>query len=325
MQFVKYNSIINTFKGDELDFIRINHADDLKGVTWNIYEKIHGANFSLWYDGVELRSAKRSSFCSEDFFSSKDVVERYTANVHACFAMLKKPIVIYGELFGGHYDGTFKAPHAKRIQQEVQYCPHNDFAVFDIATINEDSTLTFLDEAEFQDVAFASGFFTAPFLGTMNTLDEAIAVDPVFQTIVPTRWSLKRLENNMAEGVVIKPSKPLFMYDNKRIIFKKKNDLFKEEKSVEVKSAATDEFVQFFEVLKSKYTKNRFNNVLSHEGDKLEYKDYFMLFYQDSVDECDKIVYNSFTEQQQKLLRVLSAKYIWPIIKDTFPKDREVA
>lgn len=322
MKFQKYNSIVNTFRGDELDYIRITHAEELKDVTWNVYEKIHGANFSMWYDGETLKTAKRSGWAEPNFFNSQSVVEKYTANVKALYALLKKPCVVYGEIFGGMYDGIKSDAHTKQIQTEVKYCPHNDFAVFDIATINDDSSLTYLNEAEFQDTAFAAGFFTAPFLGEYKTLDEAIAVDVDFTTLVPHRWALVKLEKNFAEGVVIKPSVPLFMYDNKRIIFKKKVSCFKEAKSVVVPSSTTDEFLAFFEQVKNNITVNRMTNVFSHLGEGQEARIYFTEFMKDCIDDCDKVVYNSFSELQKKLLLNLSAKYAWPIIREVaYKKD----
>lgn len=123
------------------------------------------------------------------------------------------------------------------------------------------------------------------------------------------------MPNNWAEGLVIKPAKPIFLPDGKRVLFKKKNELFKEGGEVVTDSCVTDEFAKFNTRLATCFTVNRFNNVVSHYGTNERMEFYFDMFIQDAIDEVDREVYNNFTDSQKKLLRKLSAKYIWPIIK----------
>ena len=60
-------------------------------------------------------------------------------------------IIIYGELYGGHYKHPEIASlkEAIRIQKGIDYCPENDFYAFDIK----------LNDTHYLDVTTANSFF----------------------------------------------------------------------------------------------------------------------------------------------------------------------
>ena len=59
MRFRKYLDIENSYRKKFLDIVVAEKLD--KG-EFVIQEKAHGANLSFWYDGKDLKSAKRGGF-----------------------------------------------------------------------------------------------------------------------------------------------------------------------------------------------------------------------------------------------------------------------
>ena len=69
MKFKRYNSIENTYRTKTINTIA---EQGKSGGEWVVEEKVHGANFSFWFDG-NLKTAKRSGFVGNDgenFFNS---------------------------------------------------------------------------------------------------------------------------------------------------------------------------------------------------------------------------------------------------------------
>ena len=62
MEFKKYSSIENTYRKAEIDYIRQNAFD--RG-DFIIEEKVHGSNFAFYYDGTEIKCAKRTQFIDD--------------------------------------------------------------------------------------------------------------------------------------------------------------------------------------------------------------------------------------------------------------------
>ena len=59
-------------------------------------------------------------------------------------------------------------------------------------------------------------------------LCDVIDYNPYFETTLPDRLGLPKVDDNIAEGVVIKPIKDMTLNSGKRIIIKKKNERFAE-------------------------------------------------------------------------------------------------
>lgn len=88
-------------------------------------------------------------------------------------------------------------------------------------------------------------------------------------------WKILRMPNeiegNIREGHVIKPLNSIF-YRKSRVIFKDKNDKFKENSGAKIKldkikKEYSDELFTFFETISPMICKNRFNNVSSKFGE----------------------------------------------------------
>lgn len=81
---------------------------------WIATEKIHGTNYSFLYEPTnEVIPCRRSGTLSIDpsFYNHLSVFNKYKDNLPNIFSKLKelyptlKQIQLYGELFGGLYDG----------------------------------------------------------------------------------------------------------------------------------------------------------------------------------------------------------------------------
>lgn len=59
MEFKKFSSLENTYRQNLIDKVQYEGKD---GGAWIVTEKIHGANFSFWCDGIEVKTASRTQF-----------------------------------------------------------------------------------------------------------------------------------------------------------------------------------------------------------------------------------------------------------------------
>jgi len=284
MEFKKYSSIENSYRQKILDEI---YARGMDRGDWVVSEKIHGSNFSMWMDDEGLRCAKRSGFLAvdESFFNWQSVVEAYDNHISVlykvCRSLLddlvkeeviemtddKVEIVLFGELFGGHYDHPdVDKVNVKKVQKGVQYCPWVDFYAFDLK-ING----VFMTYDIFSEIMDAVGFHYAKSL-YRGTLSECLQFPNDLVTSLPKKFDLPEIKDNISEGVVIKPVQAKFFPNGSRVILKNKNEKFKEkeQKSKKVtkpKVELTDQEVKILNKASEFATENRLRNVISHIGE----------------------------------------------------------
>lgn len=146
--------------------------------------------------------------------------------------MGEKKYTVYGELFGGAYPHPDVAPvkNVQAVQTGVYYAPDIRFCAFDIAveTGDEDGKY-YLDYETAVSYFKQSGIFYAKplFIGKFN---EAANFNIRMNSSLPGDFHLPALENNLIEGVVVKPynltGKNLFAA---RPVIKLKNPEFDED------------------------------------------------------------------------------------------------
>lgn len=253
LKFTKYPSITNSYQQKFLDMLQVR---GLTGGRWFVQEKIHGANLSLWTDHVtgDCRPAKRTSFINEadgDFFGVSRVLTLYAPQARLLAKHLGKTTVIFGEICGGHYEGQHE--QGSIVQRGVQYCPKNDFLVFDIATIEEASgDLKYLPFAEAMILACNFGLKVAPVLYS-GTLEECLEYPNEFVTKVPELiFGLPSIEGNICEGVVIRPEEDRYSsltVASSRVILKNKNSRFSENEGKPKKATVKEIPVEIQEAL----------------------------------------------------------------------------
>jgi len=276
MIFKTYNSIENAYQTRIIDQIRLQGFWE---EVFIVQEKVHGANFSFFTDGKEIKIAKRTAFIEKDekFFNAHQILERYRKNVIEVFEKVKtiypdiETVVIYGELFGGGYKHkeVDSVKDAIKVQKGVEYSPYNEFYAFDIKL----NGTTYLDTDWVNQIFDETGFFYAKIL-FQGTLEEALKFPNDFDSKIPTWLGLPEIENNICEGTIIKTLKTRYFGNGSRIILKNKNEKWTEKSKMVRKDRPIQKEVRFSENAQniwneiSKYaTANRLNNVISKIGE----------------------------------------------------------
>ena len=331
LTFKKYSSIENSFDGAFMEKVR-NHTP--VGTRFVVQEKVHGSNCSFLCDGQQIQFAKRTAIVAEDedFYQWKELAERYRERIFKVYGMIKEcfsdlqSIIVYGEMFGGAY------PHkdVKRIgamsaiQKGVYYCPAHDFYGFDIYVYTPDEAF-YLDVDATNHIFAETGFLYAETLFE-GTLDECLAYPNAFPSTLYKHFGLPEIEDNICEGVVIRPKEPLYIPNGARIIIKSKNARFAEKKGVKhapkVPKAVPDEVAELLTLAEAYFTAPRLDNVKSHIGEVsfpkdlgrvsgLLAKDVLEDFLKEHAED-----YNNLAKQEQKTLNGLLNKRAIDFIKN---------
>ncbi|AZB19766.1 RNA ligase, Rnl2 family [Chryseobacterium indologenes] len=322
MIFKTYNSIENAYQTRVIEQIILQGFGD---EVFIVQEKVHGANFSFFTDGKEIKIAKRTAFIGNDekFFNAHQILERYRKNVVEVFHAVKKlyrdvqTIVIYGELFGGGYKHKNVEPvkDAVRVQKGIEYAPYNEFYAFDIKL----NGVTYLDTDIINIIFEKTGFFYAKTL-FQGTLEEALKFPNVFNSKIPAWLGLPEL-NNMCEGTIVKTLKTRYFGNGARVILKNKNEKWIEKSKMVKKQAKiaqkpihfSEQAQNMWEEIQQYVTANRLNNVLSKTGEfepKMIGK-VIGLFAQDVLEDFEKDFPAAFAtiekEEQKRINKKLNS------------------
>ncbi|MCX8531810.1 RNA ligase, Rnl2 family [Chryseobacterium luquanense] len=325
MIFKTYNSIENAYQTRVIDQIRLQGFGD---EVFIVQEKVHGANFSFFTDGKEIKIAKRTAFIGKDekFYNAHQMLERYRKNVIDLFGKVKtihpdlETVVIYGELFGGGYKHKEVEPvkDAIKVQKGVEYAPHNEFYAFDIKL----NSTTYLDTDLVNQIFEETGFFYAKII-FQGILDEALKFPNVFDSKIPAWLGFPEIENNMCEGTIVKALKTKYFGNGSRVILKNKNEKWTEKSKMVRKDRPAQKEVHFSENAQNiwdeiqKYaTANRLNNVVSKIGEfepKMIGK-VIGLFSKDILEDFEKDFPKVFTtiekEEQKRINKKLNSLVI---------------
>lgn len=280
-EFSGYEKMPNNLKKLGLSESDFSKMEKLK---WVVTEKVHGANFSFVYENGSLKFAKRKEYLNwtDDFFGFQLVVSKLENNILRLFEKLSSDItaakyIIYGELFGGKYPHPEVAPvkdiHA--IQTGVYYTPDIEFCAFDIAIetdgtasksyLDYESAVAYFDEFKI--------FYAKPLL--IGKFNEAMNFNIRINSAVPKEFNLPELNDNLIEGVVIKPFNQLDNNDFQRPIIKLKNPEFDEEEKfheaekwsfIPNVSSKTEELSFIVDELRNYVTQNRLKSAVSKIG-----------------------------------------------------------
>lgn len=247
MEFQKFSSLENSYRQNLIEKVQHEGKD---GGLWMATEKLHGANFSFWCDGTEVKVASRTQFVDGTFYNCQTVINKYSQAVletHRALLLDGTVLVIYGELFGGN------------VQKEVEY-GEKDFCGFDVSIDGE-----IVEKVEaFSIIRFAS-IKTVPVIH-VGTFAECLALPNTFKSLLtPEGYT----EENTSEGLVIEPVEPQSFNNGSRVYFKNKTEGFSEKKR-------TPKEVKVFELSKSESelmnllleynTEQRVSNVISKIG-----------------------------------------------------------
>lgn len=294
-----------------------------------VQEKVHGANFSFFTDGKEIKIAKRTAFIEkeEKFFNARQVLKLYKDKVIEAFGKVKnlypavETVVIYGELFGGGYKHKAVEPvkDAVKVQKGIEYAPHNEFYAFDIKL----NGATYLDTEVINRIFEETGFFYAKTL-FQGSLEEALDFPNAFDSKVPAWLGLPEMEDNRCEGTIIKTLKTCYFGNGSRVILKNKNEKWiekskvvrKKEKTVQKEIRFGEDARKIWDELQQYVTTNRLNNVVSKVG---EFEPKMMgkiigLFAQDILEDFGRDFPEAFgsieKEEQKRINKKLNALVI---------------
>lgn len=184
---------------------------------WVATEKVHGAHFALVCDGVEVRPAKRRELLGEDdldeFFGVSRIWPTLSVAAARCAAILRDGeevadavVTLYGELAGGRYPhpDVPETEGAQPVQTGVWYAPGLFWLLFD-AQLTVGERRWWIAEQEVRSAAAGAGLWTVPLLarGALKQLQDLPAA---FASRVPALLGLPEIDDNLAEGYVVKPA-----------------------------------------------------------------------------------------------------------------------
>ena len=334
--FKKYSSIENSFNKEYMERVMAEMPADLEYV---VQEKVHGANTSFLCDGTEVRFAKRTSMLGdqEDFYEYNELLEAYRGRVLSLYSRVKAKypkvthISIFGEMFGGRYphDDVKVSHRLSLIQKGVCYTPEHEFYGFDIY-LAEDEQSRYLPVDEVNELFEAEGFFYARTL-FKGTLAECLKYPNAFDSKIAQWLGLPPIEDNICEGVVIRPVVPMYLRNGSRVLIKNKNERFAEKKSVKTRNKLFAEPVPYSEALKALLlevetyvTENRLANVVSHIGEVHLPKDFGKLMGMFSKDVLDDFLkehgsaYTALDKYEQKMLNKELNKLCTTLVKKVY-------
>ena len=278
IHFKKYNSIENTFDKDFMERIMIEECDKQEFV---VQEKVHGANACLITDGKTVSFGKRTGLVEADekFYDYEELLERYEQKVISLFSIVNdlfpniKTMTVFGEMFGGKYPHpeVKNNPKTMLIQKGVHYCPNHEFYAFDLYITN-DETARFLTVDESNDFFIRGGFFYAKTL-FRGTFKECIQYPNDLQSKISEWLGLPPIDDNICEGVVIRPVVATYLHNGARVLLKSKNARFAEKKAIKkrepklfVEPSYSNELNNILPIVEQYVTENKLNNVVSKIG-----------------------------------------------------------
>lgn len=313
MEFKKYSSIENSYVKSSVEQVYLHGYQEEDFV---VQEKIHGANFSFWVSDQEIRCAKRTAFLedNDNFYGWQEVLDDWKQNlIHLRdFAenyALKNfreefhQMVLFGELFGGHYKHP-DVPNSsqKQLQKGIIYHPEIKFIPFDMYINGK-----LINLMQLQERMIALNIVHVPNL-LEGTFQECMNYSNEFPSKIHELYGLPApdVESNICEGTVIKSVEPLFFRNGQRVIFKNKNDKWTE-KAQYKKNQQSKQPVElnippiFAEKINELINENRVAAVVSKIGEpRMEIMGKVLKeFNLDVIEECKTLGYFNGLEKEQ--------------------------
>jgi Rnl2 family RNA ligase len=330
MNFKSYCEIENSYNSKFIKQIR-EHAFDSAEIEWIAEVKIDGSNLQCCLDcddqfivgsrtrflkaGTDFQGyerAMRNENVQDCLIKMKSLIrERFSENFDAV-KNNRFVLRVYGELCGGMYrhPDIEKVKGAVKIQGRVSYHPDNVWIPFDIELTDENDNIIFVFSQTAVVSLCKSVGLPTPIIIKKGTFDELINLpndfnDPTGQIL----FGLPKIENNITEGIVIKPNELLRFKNGSRVMVKSKNDKFKEKTKKEPKKPKeiipmNELELKYFELYREFITESRLLSVISKIGN-VNNKAFGMIlgmFMKDLYNDFDK----EYGEEIKKLEDTLS-------------------
>lgn len=274
MSFKKYNSIENSYQGKYINRW-LAYQPELKTETYIITEKIDGANIQIYFEpNTEYKVGKRSCFIERDsnFFDIGNVLKKYETqfkNIQDNVNITNRCVRLYGEIYG------------QGIQKRVNYGDEKFLIFFDVEVHGElyspRNTMAYLDMFELPKV---------PIISIKKGIVEALETNETFNTL------LNPIENNVSEGLVIRPFHKNYYNVDEMFILKKKSEKFAEKEITKGKVKTFDEGTfKYNQLFRDYINENRVLSIFSKHGPITEVKqlgNYIKLVLEDAKEDFNK-------------------------------------
>ena len=199
----------------------------------------------------------------------------------------------------------------------------------------------YVDYEDFIKLLENSNIKSVPVLAIVDSLTKALSYPEEFDSVIYKLYNLPKIEGNQGEGIVIKPIKNQYIFDNQRVILKKKNIKYSENGRAnnrlmkeKLNNQYSDSLKELIEKTNDYINQNRLDNVLSKISKQLDSKDFGMIMKmlsQDVIKDLEKdnpelfeIVknnneeYKSFTKELSKLCTA----FLKPIFRDLLDEQK---
>ena len=332
MFFQKFPSITNSYMDKTIGIIRdMGKADD----EWVATVKVHGGNFSMFSDGIVVKSASKNGFTEQSFYGHEGVLNKYRDRVLEVFDIIQnlqsnkvKQISIYGELMGGYYNhpDVPRNPQATKIQKGISYTPDNDFYMFAVSIDGK--------WMEFDVVGGLSMILGCPsaYEVCRGTMDECLSFSNEFPDPIHKFYGLPEIEDNVTEGLIVQPVVPFKLPNGDAAILKNKNEKWLEKarkpKRERVQKVIPQVVLDQADVICEYITENRLMNVLSHHGliQKEDFgkilgmlsKDVYEDFYKENNESFDRL-----EKRDQRMVKKMAQKECVKLFQPYYNKHAE--
>ena len=286
--FKSYSDIENSYNEKVITQIREHKFDD-EQILWCATTKIDGSNFQCTIDaddnfvvGTRTRFLdKYTEFQGYERAVQSQKIEsklRYMKKyLQESFELVKDKqfaLRVYGELCGGMYlhPDVEKVKGVGKIQGRISYHPDIVWIPFDIDIIDtENNIIHVFNVTSVYNLCSRVNLVSVPILA-VGTFDEMLKYPNDFNdTTGHDLFNLPYIENNIAEGVVIRPLNSLRFGNGSRVIIKNKNDKFKERVSKAPKEPKevipmNELELKWYEIYREFITESRVMSVISKIG-----------------------------------------------------------
>lgn len=345
MEFRKYSSITNTYNNKFIDQIMQSIKKDDRFLC---FEKLHGTNFQIRLfetdSKLTIEYGRRTGILHEDTnfmdYEKHLVTPKFVESVTHVWELLKSDevnqITIFGEYFGGRYPHLDLDPDSnKPVQKDIWYSQTRMFCGFDILVSSCSKK-----EDQYIDVKDANEIFKTCDIFCLDpikegTLDELLEFDVEnLKTTIPSRVGLPEIENNFAEGIIIRPINECKTFRNNRVILKKKRSKFSEKKTIrnnviKHKTPLSEKVINLINELESYITVARLNNLISKYGqipEERKIMKFAGLYAQDIFQEYEEETghrLNTMETSDRKVVSSTINKFACDLIKENLESAME--
>ena len=291
-----YPSIQNHYLTKQVKYKKNEFREFIPHTRWSYEEKIHGCNISFEFtvnSPIKFYS-RNQEILGNEFYNCLADLKKYE--------QILKPVQDYVDKHDHPTIKLYSEYCGPGIMNTIDYGPERRFIFFDM-TIG--GSFVFREVLDLFFITLELTDYLSIPIGHTNTLEEAMEID----TEINSQYSDK--EDNMIEGIVIKPyNQPMLDKFGRPFYLKKKNTkhLEKSQKKRAIKTEFSDKVNDLHNWFISYITEERMYNIFSKEGqfdDLTEMGKYIQLIRNDAIkdfNEENEYDYTEFTQNENRFI-----------------------